>query len=256
MIIFRKVYIYMNRTIFFISMAGAMAGVASQDVPVQQLDAATVEQMTMASVQQARPRHQIGFNLYGGISTNGESELYDTNMFGIELEYGYYFTKNQAVTLGMSFAGGGDNVVQYLPGKHGPRYFEYDYNRSSFSLMLGYRVQIPLTQRLFFTAGVKGGMDVQGLSLEYYPKTWHYDPYDDEYYTDADQSDYKVGLKYAAHAGLNFKLTEKTRVELGYQFSASTARPEVCHEWERGCPSVKAPEYGLHEIHVGLRFDF
>ena len=200
-------------------------------------------------------RGQFGVHFAGGFS-NGNGELYDTDIYSLELELAYNLNHYNALTLGLSMGMGGGDESMWLPGHRGPRYFEYDYTRSSIACMLGYRLQVPITERVTFVMGAKGGLDNQSISLDYYPHEYRYDPYDDTYYNDPEQRDHKFGLTYAAYAGLSFNLSEKTSLEVGYQFRASTARPEVRREWEHGNPTVKVPEMGLHEVRVGLRFNF
>lgn len=246
----------MNKTIVTMSMVGAMVGVAVEPMPNEVVDDSKIQEITMQSTQPEERQHQFSFNLSYGISNNSENELYDCDLARFELECGYQFAPYQSVTLGLGIGGGGGDVEMMLPGNHRPRYFEYEYNRTSFTLMVGYRVQIPVTQSLSLAAGVKGGLDVQKLSLDYYPYDMHYDPYEDTYYSKPEQENSAVGFIYAAYAGLNYKINERTSLEVGYQFSSSSARPEARHEWERGCPHVKAPEWGVHEIRAGLRFNF
>lgn len=245
----------MNKTIVAMSMMGAMVGTAVEPTPTEVVDDSLIREITMQTVQPERP-HQFSINLSYGISSNSENELYDCNMGRFELEYTNQFAPYQAVTIGLGIGGGGGDVQMLLPGQYRPRHFEYEYNRTSVTLMVGYRVQIPVTQNISLAAGVKAGMDVQRLSLDYYPYDKRYDPYEDTYYSEPEQDDTAVGFFYAAYAGLNYKINERTSLEVGYQFSSSSARPEARHEWERGCPHVKAPEWGVHEIRAGLRFDF
>lgn len=253
------VYIYqkhidsMNKTIgIMVGMLGGVVGAteAPQAEPVYP------EQITMQTYNDERSVHQLAVNVGGGISTEGEKELYDTNMILFDVEYAYYLNNYNALTIGLTIGSGGDDVEQWLPGRHHPHYFAYEYDRSTFALMVGYRLQLPVTERLSFALGVKAGLDFQTLALDYYPQDFRYDPYDDEYYSEPEQEENDLGFKYAAYAGLNYQLTDHTSLEIGYQFSNSTAQPAVHHEWERHCPKVTAPKYGLHEIRAGLRFDF
>lgn len=246
----------MKKTIWAISVVGAMASAAVEPVPGEVVDDSLLHQITMQVAEPEASPHQFAFNLSYGISNNSEDELYDCDLAQVEFEYAYRFTKYQALTVDVAIGGGGGDVEMMLYGHHRPRYFEYEYDRNTFSLMVGYRVQLPVTERLSLAAGVKAGLDIQSLALDYYPYDGYYDPYDGTYYSDPEQTDTVAGFKYAAYAGLNYQLGERTSLEIGYQFSSSTARPEARHEWERHSPSVKAPEWGVHEIRAGLRFDF
>lgn len=230
----------------------AMTAMAVEPAPQPEVDDSMIQQLTLPEEEY---RGHFGINFAGGIS-NGNGELYDTDIYSIELELAYDLNKYNAVTMGMSLGVGSGDESMWLPGHRGPRYFEYDYTRSPLTFMLGYRLQLPVTKRITFAMGVKGGLDIQSISLDYYPHEYRYDPDDDSYYNDPEQRDHKVGLVYAGYAGINFKIGQQTSLEVGYQFRASTARPEVCREWEPGCPTVKVPELGLHEVRVGLRFDF
>ena len=229
-----------------------MAAMAVEPTAEPEVDTSMVQQLTLPEEEY---RGHAAINLSGGFS-NGNGELYDTDIFSLEIELAYDLNKYNALTLGFSMGMGGGDEAMWLPGHRGPRYFEYDYTRSPLMVMVGYRLQLPITKRVTLAMGVKGGVDMQSISLDYYPHEYEYDPYEDEYYNDPEQRDHKFGFAYAAYAGLNFKLGEQTGLEVGYQFRASTARPEVCREWEPGCPTVKVPELGLHEVRVGLRVDF
>ncbi len=230
----------------------AMTAMAAAPSAEPEVDDSLIKQLTLPTEEY---RGHFGVNFVGGFS-NGNGELYDTDIYSVEIELAYDLNKYNALTLGMSMGMGGGDEAMWLPGRKGPRYFEYDYTRAPITFMLGYRLQVPITNRVTFVMGAKGGLDIQSISLDYYPHEYRYDPDDDTYYNDPEQRDHKFGLTYAAYAGLSFKLSEKTSLEVGYQFRASTARPEVRREWEHGSPTVKVPELGLHEVRVGLRFDF
>ena len=209
--------------------------------------------------------YDFAFTLSGGLCTADDKDPYVTNMAFLATEWAYYISENHAFTFELGFGYGGDdfgkpeyyndykqhqNWYDYHRGENG---YDFSYYRLSLNMMAGFRTVIPIMRNLSATVGVKGGVDFQCLSLDH--------PVDSYYYYDRhefehDQVVWCAGLVYAAYVGLNYQFTEKTSVELGYQFRGTTAEPEVTNYWQKGQPTTTAAKLNFHEIKLGVRVKF
>lgn len=221
--------------------------------------------------------NEFAFTLSGGLSTADDKDPYETHMGFISLEWDRYISENHAFTFEIGFGYGGDDFgkpelysdyADYSNwyDSHSDEYTDFSFQRMSVNMMVGFRTVIPIVRRLSATVGIKGGVDFQCLSLDHSVERYHdpyYDRYTGIYYPGGWKSDFEhdqvawaAGFVYAAYAGINYEVSEKVSLELGYQFRGTTAQPEVTNYWQEGCPKVKGAKLNFHEIRFGVRGKF
>lgn len=228
-------------------------------------------QYTVAQEEVAPLNHDFAFTLSGALCTADDDEPYVNNMAFMSAEWAYYISENHAFTFELGFGYGGDDFSKaeyysdykqyqhWYDSHYSDRYdrysgYDFSYYRLSFNMMAGFRTVIPIMRNLSATVGVKGGVDFQCLSLDHALDSYYH--YYDRPEFEHDQVVWNVGLVYAAYVGLNYQFTEKTSLELGYQFRGTTAEPEVTNYWEKGQPKVTAGKMNFHEIKLGVRVKF
>ncbi len=190
---------------------------------------------------------------------------YATDIYGFEAELGYHVSRRQAFTLTLSYGAGGNDRVNMVQTDKGPWPVSEDFERSDFNLLLGYRFTQPLTGRTRLSIGLKGGLDVQGLSYDDYwrkreyednPPDWDWDEDRPERYPDYNYKETTCGFAYAASVMLETKMSDRFSFLLGYQYRGSTTEPDVPSVVPGGGLGGKARAMGWHELHVGIRASF
>ncbi len=201
---------------------------------------------------------------FGGIRAVPHSR-YATDIYGFEAELGFHVTRRQAFTLSLSFGSGGDHRTNLIETEKGAWPVSEDFERSDFNLLLGYRFTQPLGERTRISFGIKGGLDVQGLSYDDYwrkryfeenPPDWDPDTGEYEYDPDYNYQERTWGFAYAASVMLEQKLTDSFSFILGYQYKGSTTEPDVPSVVPGGGVGDKARAMGWHEVHLGIRASF
>ena len=194
--------------------------------------------------------YEVGLNLEYGFKASPDHR-YACDIAGFELEGAYRLSKRHAITASIGFAGGGQTNDFLVVNPHGgfdP--FTDSYDRSSFTLMVGYRFTQPLGRRWVLQLGAKCGMDVQTLDIDYgYGWRWPYDDWGDG------QRDTDVGLAYAGYVNFGYRLTSNTVLYVGYQFRGSTAEPKMNYSIPE-VPHEKAGSMRWHEVRIGASFRF
>lgn len=172
------------------------------------------------------------------------------DMTTAELEGAYFIMPHHAVTLSLGYAGGGSTRDYWVWNGKGYTPFTDSFDRSSFTVMAGYRYSRMLGRYVLLQTGVKAGLDVQTLDVDYGPG-WH--PYPYARYDG--QDDTVAGLAYAGYASVGFFITESACLHAGYQFRGSTASPSAASEIP-DVPDFRAHSMRWHELRVGLTVHF
>lgn len=168
----------------------------------------------------------------------------------VELEGAYYLVPHHALTLSLGYASGGTTRDYWLHDGRHYQPFTDSYDRSSFTLMAGYRYSRMLGRYIILQAGAKAGMDIQTLNVDYGPG-WH--PYPYGLYDGQDGA--AVGFAYAGYANLGFFVTPNTCLHVGYQFRGSTATPSADSEIP-DVPKFRTHAMRWHEIRAGITVHF
>lgn len=177
---------------------------------------------------------------------------YATDVVTCTLEGAYNFTPQHAATLSLGLAGGGEtnDYWVYDPNHHESYPFTDSFDRTSFTVMAGYRFTHPLTRSVSLQLGAKCGLDVQELDIKY-GKGWSAYPYKYR----GTKSDTSVGMAYAGYANLLFHVAKNADLVLGYQFSGSTAKPSPSSD-DPQWPRHNISTLRWHEVHAGVIFHF
>ncbi len=182
---------------------------------------------------------------------------YACDVVGAELEGAFTFAKRQAVTLSLGFAGGGQTNDFWVVDDDNFVYpFTDSYDRTSFTLMVGYRYTQPVGKNWVVQVGAKCGMDVQTLDIDYGFgwSGYYYDyPYYDEW--NDGQRDTDVGLAFAGYVNIGYRLSPNAMLYVGYQFRGSTAQPKMNYDIP-DVPHEKTGSMRWHEVRLGISFNF
>ncbi|MDO5450980.1 MAG: outer membrane beta-barrel protein [Akkermansia sp.] len=201
-------------------------------------------------------RHEVSARFLYGFSAAPSSE-FETDVFGLELQYGWHFTPAQALTLTMGFASGSEDCHSATLQEGGDIWEEcYRFSRGRFSLMGGYQVSRNLTPWMSVYAGAKAGLDVSTFEIRnrgMVSRTHrgHYDCCDDHSHSTG-------GFAYAGTVGMSFNVSPRVTLDLGYQYYGSTTKPKVQYNAWYGDAStpLKGRSMRWHEVHVGATFHF
>lgn len=178
---------------------------------------------------------------------------YATDMVAFELEGAYKLDAHHALTFSVGYAGGGechDYWVHERGGENRDYPFTDSFDRTCFTMMVGYRFTQPLTQSICLQVGAKCGMDVQTLDIDYgYGWSSAYKRYRH------DKVDTAVGMAYAGYANVLFRIARNTDLMAGYQFRGSTAKPSPSSNDPIWTPA-RVTALRWHELHVGVMFHF
>lgn len=178
------------------------------------------------------------------------NDRYACDMSTAEIEGAYFLRPRHAVTLSLGYAGGGSTRDYWLRDDRGYTPFTDSYDRSSFTLMGGYRYSRSFGRYFLLQVGAKAGMDVQTLDVDYGPG-WH--PYPYGHFRGQDGT--AVGFAYAGYANVGFFITETACLHIGYQFRGSTAAPTADSEIP-DIPNFRTHSMRHHEVRLGLTIHF
>lgn len=244
---------------------------AEPDYPV--VYATSPEEPASAATPRTSGISQVGLSFgYGFNSSSGDT--YTSNMFLAEAETAWLLNRYHALTATLHFAIGKEDHDGFRQDGQTRRYFTDNYDRSSLSLMLGYRFTAPLNPAVSLTLGTRGGIDLQNLKVDYgrngrsythHHANW-FDP-DDEDTREREWTDetLALGLAYSAHASMainmNYLLdinSENYRADLviGYAIWGSTTQPTA--RLTGGAHPIKqrADTLLLQEIRAGISITF
>lgn len=196
--------------------------------------------------------------------------IYAANMLVTELELARVFTPHHAFTLSALYGLTSENHDGLRWDSRSVRPFTDNYDRWTLSLLGGYRFTQPLGSRVSLQLGVKGGLDLQHLKVDYgrnyEAKEKHqFDGYNpltgNKMHTPNDDCTLALGLAYAAYTNLHFNLhsTEegsKISAFVGYAIWNSTARPRAYLSSGAHPIKQKADAILRHEIRVGLSITY
>lgn len=259
----------MKTTSFILSMlaAGTAAAAALPDYPVvyspeskgpvqnpaytQNKPAATTQpKRTRASYVEEIERYTLDLNIGYGFRATPHSK-FACDIVTFELEGAYYLVPHHALTLSLGYGGGGSTNDYWVREHHDYYPFTDSYDRSSLTLMGGYRFTHMLGRYVMLQLGAKCGLDVQTLEVDY-GYGWRGDPYYD--YTDGKRNT-SVGMAYAGYAQLGAFVTPSTCLHLGYQFRGSTARPAARSHYP-DMPPAHTSTMRWHEVRFGVTYHF
>lgn len=195
-------------------------------------------------------RYSVGLAIGYGFMAVPHSK-YATDVVTGEIEGAYHFTPKHAATLSIGLASGGETNDYWVREHHHYEPFTDSFDRTSFTLMAGYRYTQPLARRVSLQLGAKCGLDVQTLDVDY-GYGWSGYPYG--YYDDG-QRDTKAGMAYAGYANVVFHLARNADLLMGYQFRGSTVKPEP----RTGYPDEPRYHTGSmrwHEVRIGIATRF
>lgn len=176
---------------------------------------------------------------------------YACDMVCAELEGAYFVLPHHALTLSVGVAGGGETNDFWVVDHHGVYPFTDSYDRTSLTLMGGYRYSRTIGRYGMVQLGAKCGMDVQTLNVDY-GYGWSGYPYCDD---DRGKDGTSVGMAYAGYVNVGAFVSRRTCFYVGYQFRGSTARPSVNSgfpDTPKSCTSTMR----WHEVRLGATFHF
>ena len=212
-----------------------------------------------APTVQHYPRYMDSSNYEFNISVNygfkaSPDNPYACDMLGFELEGAYYFTNRQAVTLSIGFAGGGDDENFWVTPHdgHPPVPWTDSFDRSSFTLALGYRFSHRVNRFCDLQVGAKCGLDVQSIDTEF-GYGWSDSYYDNPW--DCGKRHTSVGMIYAGYVNLCFPISRNAMLLIGYQYRGSTAKPDAKYGYPYDM-SFQTGTMRWHEVRVGAVFTF
>ena len=197
-------------------------------------------------------RYALDINFGYGFKATPDNK-FACDMASVELEGAYYVAPHHALTLTLSFAGGGrtDDYWTQVGGHRGEFYpFTDSYDRYSYSLMAGYRYSRMLGRYAFLQVGAKGGLDIQRLDVDY-GYGWHAYPYESY----KGQDDTAAGFAYAAYAYVGFFVTQSICLHVGYQFKGTTAKPTADSGYS-DVPRFRGETMRWHEVRAGVTIHF
>lgn len=244
----------MQRTLSIISFALLGTAAAAQQKPAQPGDMVQNAHLTPAATPGAlytrEPRKSdLEASCFYAFSA-GKDDYYSPDMIGVEFTYAYHVTPRNAFTLSLCVAGANEGEEVWYSVHY--RHYTDEFERIDLALMGGYRFTQPLGHSAHITLGVKCGLDVQSLGLNYdehYEWDWDADAYVDR----TDDHGVAAGFAYAGYAELGFRITEDASLTVCYQFRGATSRPSA--KFPDGY-TVKTKSMLWHEVHVGVEIHF
>ena len=268
----------MKKTIALLAALLTGLSYAEEGYTYEPTDYITSQATQVYKVATEKMPFEMGFNVGYGMSTNADTENFTEDMYFANLDMAYYFMETVALTFdfGLGFsnqeiATGGcgyyDDYDWYYDEYYG--YYcegvKYDFDRWSLNFMVGLRSIMEVMPRTTLVLGAKAGVDAQCLTVSAdtssacYDCSYNYN-YDSGYYEDVNSESshnaWAFGFTYAFYAGLNFQITNKTALEVGYQYRASTAAPTAKGQWFGMDGDIMAGKLSFHEIRAGLRWKF
>ena len=195
------------------------------------------------------PRYTVDLTLGYGFMAVPDSK-YATDVVTCELTGAYQLTPQHALTLSLGLAGGGETNDFWVTDGRNTYPFTDSYDRSSFTVMGGYRFTQPLARYVTLELGAKCGLDVQTLDVDY-GYGWSGYPY----YHRRGKSNTSAGMAYAGYAGLRFQVAKNAELLVGYQFQGSTAKPSARTGYPEQ-PPTRTGTMRWHEVRIGAAFRF
>lgn len=239
--------------------AAAAAHAALSDMPV-----GFREDVGDAAQQDPRPwDYRMGISCHYGIC-GSRDEDFASDIVGLNWEGALFITQHHLLTLSGGLYVGVETHHDDVE-KDGFLY-PHEYNRSGFTLMVGYAYSRQLSERWQVDLGVSGGLDCQLLDVDDAAvprprRRGQSDPFgtDDDWYVEDEWDDGQrsrdFGFTYAGYVCLGYRVSEKIIVSLGYRYRASTAAPKAHYAYVNA-PSRKAGSLAWHEVHLGLTYLF
>lgn len=212
-------------------------------------------------VQRGFSRHSLGLYVaYGIADSSGD---FTCNMADFELEYGYYLHPRHALTLSLNVGVGDKQNNRWIVDEDGAsRAYSDNFSRNMVGLMFGYRYTQPLSRSVRLQLGAKAGVDMQGLHADV-GRDWHVDlEYDEVWDSDTEsyikrrrrygKSSLAWGWAYAAHATLEWQVSDVTTLSVGYMYRGTTAAPHSKPDYPQDAQMIRADACGWHELRLGV----
>lgn len=171
------------------------------------------------------------------------------NTYGGDISALYACDKNYSLIIRLGYAGGSADasIIDSWVGGSDSHYFDYDLN--TFYLTAGVRYTADITEK----ASLFVGLNMGAINHSIKSKTTSLYLAGDyrEFSTYAEHAS-GWGIVYAAEAGCTIDLSKNTYLMLAYQFSISSATPEI----GSGEGAITADFQSYHTVRIGVGFRF